>query len=444
MKKLFALMTILLLAVFATAAQDDPVEIEFVHIFGGDEDSRGLVILEIAEAFMAQNPGVVVRVTSPSTSYVDLFNSVLLAAEQGNAPQVVQVEEGLTQLAADSGFFIPVSDLASEDQLATLDDIMPTIRSFYTIGEEVWSIPWNSSNPILYYNRGMFEEAGLDPEQAPATFQDILDACEAIVAADIELTSCANWPMATWFPEQWITMQDALIFDNDNGRTARATEALFTSDELVGVIEWWAEMAANGYYSYSGAAGDYNGEGIAFLSRQTAITINSTAGITLFQQFSALQGIDLGIARLPVPDESATNGVTVGGASVWLTAGHSEAEAQAAIDFMFFLTNTENDMLWHQNSGYFPNRLSSIDQLTAEGWWDEAPVFRIALDQLLESNDNFSNAGGVIGPSVEVRNALVQAIQSIVDGGQPVEAALEAAKARADGVIADYNELVGG
>ena len=443
MKKLFALMAVLFLAMSFVSAQDEVVEIEFVHIFGGD-DPRGQAVQAIADAFMEQNPGVVVTVSSPSTDYTELFNTALLAAEQGNAPELVQVEEGLTQLAADSGFFVPVSEVADEDQLASLDDILPTVRAFYTIGEEVWSIPWNSSNPVLYYNRGMFEAAGLDADTPPATFQEMLDDCAAIVASDLELTSCANWPMASWFPEQWITMQDGLFVNNDNGRTARATEALCTSDEMKNVINWWAEMAANGYYSYSGTPNDYTGEFITFISGQSAMTINSTAGITVFQQFAEQQGLDLGIAALPIPSEDADNGVTVGGASVWITNGHSEAETQAAADFLFFLTSTEYDMLWHQNTGYFPNRISSIEQLTNDGWFEENPAFGLALDQLFNSNDNYSNAGSVIGPTVDVRTSLIQAIQSIVDGGEEVDAALEAAKTQADAALQDYNDLVGG
>lgn len=447
MKKLTVLILIALLAALAggIAAQDEPIEIVFVHIFGGEQDSRVEVVRAIADEFEALNPNVRITLQSPSTSYVELFNAVLLGASQGNAPHIVQVEEGLTQLAADSGFFVPIDQLASAEQIASLDDMMPVVLNYYSIGETLWSVPWNSSNPVLYYNRGMMELAGLDPDAPPATFAELTSACEAIMAIQEELgvTGCINWPMATWFVEQWMAMKDALIANNDNGRSARATEMLYTSPEMVEIIEWWAEMAERGFYVYSGQAGDYNGEGIAFLSRRTAFTINSTAGMTLFINFSRAQSIELGVARLPIPDETATNGVTVGGASLWITNGHTEAELQAANDFIFFLTSTENDMKWHKGSGYFPNRVSSIEALEAEGWFERSPFFRIALDQLLESNSNVSNQGAITGPSAEVRGILVEAVQSIIDGGIAVEEALAAAKIRADRVLAEYNALVG-
>ena len=427
------------------AAQEPALTINMVHIFGGAQDSRSQIIEAMADDFFAQT-NIRVNVTSTSTDYTELFNQAVQAAGQGNAPHIVQVEEGLTRLAADSGLFVPISDIATPEQLASLDDLLPTVRSYYQIGEVTWSVPWNASNPILYYNRGMFEAAGLDPDSPPRTFDEMLTACEAISAVQEELgiAACANWPMVSWFPEQWVAMQNGLVANNDNGRSAPATEMLYDSPEMLTVVNWWAEMARRGYYIYSGRPHDYNGEGITFLSKRTAMTINSTAGLTLFQTFSLAQGIDLGTARLPIPNETATNGVTVGGASLWVTAGHPEAELRAAADFIFFMTSTENDIRWHQGTGYFPTRISSVEQLEASGWFEQNPAFGIAIGQIRDSVGNIANAGAIVGPSTEARMALIQAIQSIVDNGEDVETALAAAKAAAVRVLADYNLLVGG
>lgn len=443
MKRFMIVVLMLTAALSSGAAAQEPVEITFVHIFGGEQDSRVEVLRAIADEFEAANPGVTITLNSPSTDYTEVFNSALLSASQGDALTIVQVEEGLTQLAADSQFFVPVGDLASEEQLASLDDVLPVVRSYYAIGETLWSLPWNSSNPLLYYNRGFFELAGLDPDDPPSTFAEIDAACERLMSRRemIGIQSCINFPMTTWFVEQWVAMQGGLIANNDNGRSARATEMLYTSPEVRRVIEWWAGLDTKGYYQYTGTPNDYTGEGIAFLSKRTAMTINSTAGITLFQQFSGAQGIELGIAPLPTPGEDATNGGTVGGASVWISAGQSDAETQAAVDFLFFLTSTENDIRWHKGTGYFPNRLSSLEALEAEGWFETAPAFGLALEQLQAAGGTVANAGAVIGPSAEVRGYLVSAVQSIIDGGETIDAALESAKAQADAELAEYNSL---
>ncbi len=444
MKKLLVFLPLVLTLVFApvlnTAAQDSIIEIDFVHIFS--DDLRPLVIQEIIDEFQTIYPNV--RVNSYSTNadsdYSEVFLSALDNADLGQAPNIVQVEEGLTQQAIDFGYFIPISDLASEEQLATLDDVLPTVLGFYLLEDELWGMPWNVSNPIMYYNRDAFVGAGLDPDDAPVTFADVLAVCDAIMSADLGFASCINWPMSTWFVEQWVSMQNALFVNNENGRDGRATEALFNSDAIISTMTWWDELDANGYYSYTGSLNDNNGEGIAFLTGRTALHINSSAGLSLFLNFAQFE---LGATYLPLPDENATNGVTVGGGGVWIMADQTEEELQASVDFVFFLTDTANDKKWHQGTGYIPIRQSSYEELIAEGYYEENPFFFIPVTQLAESTLNTASAGAVIGPSNEVRQQLIAAFQLIVNGASTdateIVNILTTASERATAELEDYN-----
>jgi len=425
----------------ATQAQDN-LEITFVHVFHNEQDFRSELIQLVADEFMAQNPNITVNVESPSGDYGEVFNNSLLAAEQGNAPNIVQVDESFTQIAIDSQFFVPIAQVITDEQLVQIEDYLPQVLEFFSVNGELWSLPWNTANPLLFYNKNIFAAAGLDPESPPTTFDEMLAACEVIMAAEIEgLDACANWPVTSWFLEQWVAMQNSLLLNNENGRTARASEIFLTSPEVRIVMEFWKEMADNGYFTYSGVANDYNAEGIIFLGKSTAMHINSTAGLTLLQQFSAAQGFELGVTVLPLPNEDATNGISVGGASLFITAGFSDAETQAAIDFAFFLTNTENGALWHQGTGYFPNRFSTIEQLESENWFEENPDFAIGLNQLLDSETNAATSGIVLGPVESVRGIMNETIQSIIDGGEDIDAALEAGKARSDAELQGYNAL---
>ncbi len=451
--------------------QAQSVTIDFVHIFGGEGDTRRDVILAIAADFEAQT-GIKVNVTSPATGYIDVFNSVLLAADQGNAPHVVQVEEGLTQLAADTGLFVPISDIATPEQMAQLEGILPVVRDYYNIGDVVWSVPWNSSNPVVYYNKLITDLLGLQIDTTkPMTFAQLLGYCEAIMSfkdaikmANPAFTACINFPLASWFPEQWVAMQNGLVANNDNGRSGRATEMLYDTPEMLNVFNFLKELADKGYFTYTGRPNDYNGEGGLFGSGATVFHINSTAGITLFVAGFRNAGVPLGIAPLFIPSEDATNGVTVGGASLWVMGGKSEAETQAARDWVFFLTNTQNDIRWHQGSGYFPNRLESIEYLSkgglfvdsegnpttpdAEGarevsWFETYPFFYIAINQLLSSQNNVATQGAVVGPAAEVRQVLVEAMQSVIDAGVDPAEALKAATQRANAILKDYNDTIG-
>jgi sn-glycerol 3-phosphate transport system substrate-binding protein len=458
LKKMLISLLLVLLSLGVVSAQDETVEITFVHIFGGEGDTRGDVVQAIADDFMAENPNVTVKVVSTSTDYIELFNAALLAAEQGNAPQIVQVEEGLTQLAIDSGYFLPIGELANAEQLDSFNtDVMEVVRNYYNVDGTLWSIPWNSSNPIMYYNKTMTDAFGIEISPTePLTFDEVTQICEVITAAKAavpSLTHCINWPVSSWWVEQWLAMQDALYANNDNGRSGRATEVYFTSDEMMNIINWWDAMADAGHFTWSGSLQNLNAEGSFFGTGATALHFNSTAGITLFVAGFEAAGLELGIAPLPIPNEAATNGMSVGGASLWVTDSHSDAETQAAIDFVFYMTNAQNDIRWHQGSGYFPNRISSIEALTTGGfidpatgeevsWFETFPFFRIAIDQLAASSGSPANYGPVIGPVADVRLSLVQGIQSIIDNDIDPMVGMTAAKTAADAILADYNALI--
>lgn len=421
------------------------IEITFAHIFVDDgNDNRGQIVQALADQFMAEHPDIQVNIESTTTSYRDIFNNTLLAAEQGNPPHVVQLEEGSTQLAVDSTYFVKITDIATDEQQAELADFLPQILNFYTISGEVWSLPWNSSTPLLYYNKTLFEKAGLDPTSPPKTFADVMAACDVAMNAGLNFAGCINWPMAGWFPEIWVTMQNGLLLNNDNGRSGRATESYLNSPEMLTVVQWWKELADKGYYIYTGSPEDYVGEATSFITQRLPMHINSTAGLANFIRFANTLGYELGVAPLVIPNEEATQGVYTGGGSLWVTGGHSDEEIAAARDFVFFMTRTDNNILWHKETGYMPNRFTSLDVLEAEQWFEANPFYRIAVDQLLNTVVSPATAGPVLGPAAEVREYLIKAIQSVIDQGEDPAAALQVAKDAADAALQDYNELVGG
>lgn len=455
LKKLSVLTVILSLVmgmVFISSAQEETIELDFVHIFS--DDLRPGVLQGIIDEFQMMNPNVVINAysTNADSDYDEVFNSAMANADLGNAPNIVQVEDGLTQQAIDYGYFIPISDIATDEQLATLDDVFPSMMEYFLDGDTVWAMPWNISNPVLYYNKDMFTAAGLDPENPPRTFAEIDVACDAIMSAIPELRACVNWAMTSWYVEQWLAMSNEIFVNNDNGRSARATEALFTSQTVLDIVTWWDSLDGKGYFTYSGRLNDMNGEGATFLTGCagkemrggcTAMTINSTAGITLIQGYSRTLGFQLGIGRLPAPSESATNGVTIGGGSVFVSVDQTDAEMQAAVDFIFFLTNAENAAKWHQGTGYLPIRQSSFDLSIDSGFYNENPFFRIAIDQLAETTPNPASAGAVLGPNTAVKRQLLTSIQELINGEfdspETILEKLTSANERANAEMADYN-----
>ncbi|RME41771.1 MAG: ABC transporter substrate-binding protein [Caldilineae bacterium] len=412
------------------------VVIDFWHAFGG---GRKLLIERMVADYNYTHPGTYVRVENKG-SYRDTLNAAILAAQQGNPPHLVQIFEIGSQLALDSGIFVPIEDYVIGPEFQP-DDYIEGVANYYRIGGKFNSMPWNSSNPILYYNKDIFRAAGLDPEKPPETFEEMLDVCDKIVSSGAA-KNCVSWPLHSWFFEQWMANMGAELANNGNGRDARATEVYLDGDAAKTIVNWWKEMYDKGYYAYSGKLEDWDGADAIFVSGQAAMEITSTSDVVNRQNDAKANGFELGTSYLPYPASSERQGVIVGGASIWMTGGHPDEEMQAAKDFVIWFTNTENAIRWHKATGYFPIRKSAVDVLEIENWFELNPAYRKAFDQLLETKPTKATQGALIGAFPEVRTIIEQAVEKVLAGEASVDDALSAAKADADKAIQDYNKSV--
>ena len=150
----------------AEAESGSPKEILFWHAFS--DDKRSGWIADRADEFNATQDEFVV-VTERKGSYRETLQAAALAHRQGDAPHMVQVFEVGSQLALDSGIFEPIGNIGTFD---TSDYIAPVLN-YYTMDGTVHSIPFNSSSPILYTNRDLMVQAGLDPDDAPEAYSEI-------------------------------------------------------------------------------------------------------------------------------------------------------------------------------------------------------------------------------------------------------------------------------
>jgi len=128
---------------------------------------------------------------------------------------------------------------------------------------------------------------------------------------------------------------------------------------------------------------------------------------------------------------------------LFVSVDQSDEEIQASVDFIFFLTNTENAAKWHQGTGYMPVRQSSFDLSSESGFYDENPFFRIAIDQLAETTPNPASAGAVMGPNTAVKRELLTTLQELMNGQtdtpETILEKLTSANERANAEMADYN-----
>lgn len=380
------------------------------------------------------------------SDYEPLLDSYILAQEQGDPPAIMQLFEVGTQFAIDSGYFKPASEIIGDrtevlGQSVDFDDIIPVVSSYYTIGGEWSSVAWNTSTPILYANQNILDQVGI--EDLPETWQEVEAACAQLqpLVDDGTITGCIVWPNHGWFYEQWLAQQNTELVNNGNGRDARPTQVLLTSDASINIVQWHQDMYEAGYYAYSGVQRDWPGTVQAFNAQQLPFIMTSSASAGGIMMNAADNDMEVRTGMMVYDADVGWTGNILGGATMWITDGLGEEIEDAALAFLLFFSNTENSASWHQTSGYVPVRNSSVALLEEQGWYEANPNFLTASIQLGDSQVTIATQGAIFGTFVETRNIITQAIEDAMLLGGDVAAILAEAEEEANVLLEEYNLL---
>lgn len=396
-------------------------------------------IKRMVEDFNLLHPNINVEV-SYKGSYRETLTATITANRAGNPPAVIQSFDIGTKENIDSGVFAPAEELTERFNIdVPWDDYIDPALNYYKVGGTLHSFPWNSSNPIMYLNKDLLEEAGAEIPEKP-TFADIVEEGKKVVdsgAADYAIT----WLLHSWFFEEWMADLGQTLVNNGNGREAAPTEAHLTSDAAVRIFTWWKELYEDDLWVNPGVE-DWAQARSNFIGGRTAMLISSTSDVTYMENMAAEKEFELGTAFMPVPADVERQGVVIGEGNLWITENQSEEELRAAVTFALWMSQPENAIRWHEGTGYFPIRKSAVDVLEITGWFEEHPSFETAMDQLVETKTNEATAGALIGPFRQVRTIIEESFQSVMSG-TPVEKALSDAKRKTEKAMEEYQEVAG-
>ncbi|WP_409348572.1 ABC transporter substrate-binding protein [Paenibacillus phyllosphaerae] len=415
----------------AAETSKEPVKVVWWHSMGGE---LGKAATQLVTDFNASQQDIVVEEVYQGT-YDESLNKMKASMDDKSGPSLIQVYEIGSRFMIDSGAVTPVQQFIDGEGYS-LADLEPNIANYYTFDGKQYSMPFNTSNPILYYNKTLFKNAGLDPEKPPATFEEVAEAAKKLTKDGVTGGSFAIYG---WFMEQLFANQGADYVDNGNGRTAAATASLVNTDAGVKTLEWWKSLIDNKTMLNLGRKTDDTKK--AFIAGQVAMTLDSTASLR-----GIVDGVgdkfEVGTAFLPKPAASGDGGVVVGGASLWILNNKPEAEQQAAWTFMKYLAEPATQAKWHINTGYFPITTKAYDEQIVKDNLAKYPQFQTAIDQLHATKAMPATQGAVMGVFPEARQLVETAIEEAFSGQKTPKAALDDAAAAITEKIATYNKTV--
>ncbi len=409
------------------AADADGTTIEMWHAMSGQ---KGVLLESLAREFESQYDGEVSVELTAKGSYRGTLNATLNAIENGQPPTIAQIFEIGTKQAMDSGGFVPVADVLPTD--FDTRDLLDPVRSYYTTDHRLYSLPFNSSTPVLCYNRTAFERAGIDPDRPPETFDAVRTAATDIVDAGVT-GSGITFANYAWYVEQWFAQAGQPLVNKRNGRAGDATESHFDSSAGREIFEWWTSMETDGLYHNPGV--EARGEAkSAFLEGEAAMLVASSSSLAGIEDGARETGFELGTAPIPVAGER--NGLVVGGASLWVPEAIVDSRRQLAGEFLAWLAQPAQQARWHRETGYFPINHGAVEALRSDGWFRENPHFETALEALLASSDIPATNGARIGPFDTVRTLVEEAYLDARD--HDVETALSDLDAQIQRLLEDY------
>ena len=434
MTRLFTASTVALIASL-TAAQAQ-TDIQWWHAMGGE---LGTKLEEIVKGFNESQDEYNVMPSYKGT-YPETMTAAIAAFRAKEQPAIVQVfEVGTGTMMAAEGAIVPVYQLMQDNDVAfDPEAFLPAVVGYYTDTDgNMLSMPFNSSTPILYYNKDVFEKAGLDPEQPPKTWAEMEEFSKKIMdsgAADCGFTT--GW--VSWIQtENFSAWHNQPIGTEQNG--FGGLDARLTVNGPVQVKHWnnlktWAD---EGIFKYGGPVGGDNAPPM-FYSQECAMIMNSSASRA--GVIANAQDFELGFGMLPYYDdvEGAPQNTIIGGATLWVLSGRPDAEYAGVAKFFEYLSSPEVQADWHQFSGYLPITQAAYDLGKEQGYYEENPGSEVGLQEITLNPPTENSKGLRFGNYVQIRGIIDEEFEQLLNGSKDAQGALDSVVERGNKLIEEF------
>ena len=425
-----AISSALWLAASAPAAAE-PVQIQWWHAMGGALGER---VDELVKNFNAsQQKYVVVAVNKGN--YDEVINGTIAAYRAKRAPQLVQIYERgfMTMLLSDAT--MPVQDLLDQrGYKVDWADFVKPVAGFYSYKGKLMTMPFNSSSPILWYNKSHFEKAGFAKpgetwqeleKQLYAIKQKGISSCGSVLAGDY------HWSLL----ENYSAINDLPYATKANGYQGLDTEFVYNKTSVVSQVGRIKKWIDDGVMQIAGQG--LNPEQL-FTSGKCSTFFASTAAHSGIEREAK---IDWSATYLPWEEGKQPRNSTIGGASLWVMKGQKPAEYEAVAAFLDYLAKPETQVWWLKATGYVPLTEKAYQLAKSQGYYKEHPTREIAILQLTRGTPTANSTGFHFGNFTQSMMAQRDEFENVVAGKKTPQVAMDDAVKRGNEILRQYEKL---
>ncbi|HWK43620.1 MAG TPA: sn-glycerol-3-phosphate ABC transporter substrate-binding protein UgpB [Stellaceae bacterium] len=421
-------------AVSAARADTAPIEIQWWHAMTSANADK---VAQIADGFNTQQTAYKV-VPVYKGSYAETLNAGIAAFRAGTQPAILQVfEVGTATMMAAKGAIKPVYQLMA-DAKEPFDPAayLPAVTGYYsTTDGKMLSLPFNSSTPIVYYNKDAFTKAGLDPNKPPKTWPEFFDDAKKIRASGSPCGFTAGWISWTQL-ESFGAWHNLPFASKANGLGGTDAELAFNGPLQVKHIQTLAELQKDKTFDYGGRTSEPEAK---FISGDCGM-IQTSSGF--YGNVKANAKFAWGMAELPYyPDvQGAPQNSIIGGASLWVMGGKKPEDYVGVAKFFTYLSQTALQKDLHEVTGYLPITKAAYDAIKADGFYAQNPEREIPVLQMSGRAPTDNSRGLRLGNLVQIRDVIAEELEATFAGKETAKEALDKAKARGDVILRNFQK----
>jgi len=418
-----------LVAALATALAfaQAPVEISFYYPV-----AVGGPITKIVDGFAAdfekENPGIKVKPIY-SGSYQESITKALTAVKSNDAPTLSVLLSTDMFTLIDEEAIVPFDPLirTAEDQ-AWVKGFYPAFMENSQTDGKTWGIPFQRSTIVLYWNKEMFKEAGLDPNRAPGTWKEMLEYAQKLTRRDAsgKVTQWGVQIPSSGFPYwlfQGLTTENGVQLMN-----AAGTETYYDKPEVIEALQYWVDLARKHKVHPEGIV-EWGTTPKDFFEKKMAMMWTTTGNLTNVKNNAKF---DFGVAMLPA---AKRRGSPTGGGNFYLFKQAKPEQQAAALKFVKWITAPQRAAQWGIDTGYVAVRPDAWETPAMKKYVGEFPPAAVARDQLqyavaeLSTHDN-----------QRVTKALNDGLQAALTGTKTSEQAMKDAQREAERLLRSYKK----
>ena len=407
-------------------------EIQWWHAMSGE---LGRQLEKLVADFNASQSDYRI-VPSYKGNYTETVTAAVFAFRSKSQPAIVQVNEIATAtMTAARGATYPVYELMREQHEAfSPSAYLPAVAGYYADANgNMLSFPFNASTPILYYNKAMFRDAGLDPSLPPKTWPELGRDAKRLRDQGAVCGFTTSWP-------SWINVENFSAFHNlplatrANGFGGLDAVLTFNNPLVVRHIAQLVEWQKTKVFDYSGRAQSAEAR---FQKGECGIFLGSSATRA---DIVANSKFDVGYGMLPYwPDvEGAPQNSIIGGATLWVLRDRPREEYKGVAKFFAFLSQPEVQAAWHQNTGYLPITRAAFDLTRSQGFYDRTPGTEISIEQITLKPPTENSKGLRLGSFVLIRDAIEDEMEQAFAGKKSAQEAMDSAVERGNRMLRQF------